>query len=144
MLPSREQNKMTHQFEESKATIIHPDPKQHPHNNWISAETWQLGAHRMMLSLTSRLCRAGGCWLKRGIWASLRENHTAREQHELAKTSKPSSGEETFMRHFGTSKDGTALQQKMRHGRAFKQWNAKWRNRLHSIRGGPPQGSPSS
>jgi hypothetical protein len=63
-LPPWKQDKMTSQFEELKATINHPDPKQHPRNDWISTETWWLVAHRTMLSRTGCLCRAGRCRLK--------------------------------------------------------------------------------
>jgi hypothetical protein len=42
-LPPREQDKMTRQFEELKASLVHPDPKQHPRNDWISPETLATG-----------------------------------------------------------------------------------------------------
>ena len=77
-LPPGEQDEMTCQFEELKATIVHPGPKHHPRNDWISMETWRLVANRMMLHRTGRLCRAGGRRMKRGIWAALKTNRIAR------------------------------------------------------------------
>ena len=69
---------MTRQFEELKASIVHPDPKHHLRNDWISTETWRLVANRTMLRWTGRLCRAGGCRMKRAIWASLKTDRIAR------------------------------------------------------------------
>ncbi len=37
-LPPGEQNKQTHLFEKLKALCDHPDPKQHPRNDWISTK----------------------------------------------------------------------------------------------------------
>jgi hypothetical protein len=65
---------MTCQFEELKVGIVHPNPKQHPHNEWIYAETWQLVTHLMVLRWTGQLCRAGSRRLKRDIWAPLRDD----------------------------------------------------------------------
>jgi hypothetical protein len=42
-----------------------------PWNDWISAETWRLIAHRAMLRCTGRLCQTGGHWLHRQIGAAL-------------------------------------------------------------------------
>ena len=77
-LPPGEQDKKTRLFEELKALCDHPDPKQHPRNDWISAKTWRLVAHRTMLRRTGRLCRLGGHRMKRDIWNSLKDNRIAR------------------------------------------------------------------
>ena len=65
---------MTRQFEELKASLVHPDPKQHP----LSPETWKLGRNRTMLRRTGRLCRAGGRRMRRAIWHSLQKDRTTR------------------------------------------------------------------
>ena len=76
-LPPGEQDKKTLLFEELKALCDHPDPKQHPRNNWISVKTWRAVAHRTMLCRTGQLCRLGSRRMKRETWNSLKDDRIA-------------------------------------------------------------------
>ena len=73
---------MTRQFEELKASLVHPDPKHHPRNDWISPETWKLVGNQTMLRQTGRLCHAGGRRMKRAIWHSLQTDKRVGETIE--------------------------------------------------------------
>ena len=73
-LPPGEQDKKTRLFEELKALCDHPDPTQHPRNDWVSAKTWKLVANRTILHRTGMLWHLGGCRMKRDISNSLKDN----------------------------------------------------------------------
>ncbi len=69
-----EQNRVTRLFGSLREECEEADPTKRPWNDWISAETWRLIAHRAMLRHTGRLRQTGGRRLHRQIGAALRND----------------------------------------------------------------------
>jgi hypothetical protein len=60
LAPLGEQDRVTHLFGRLKEECKEAVPTKRPWNDWISAETWRLIAHRAMLRRTGRLCQTRG------------------------------------------------------------------------------------
>ena len=65
-------------FEELKATVEIPKPRERKENEWVSERTWALIDHRAQLARRGQLSHRGGRALKRQIWASLRQDRQDR------------------------------------------------------------------
>ena len=77
-LPPELHGELTHTFESLKLTCKKAEPTKQQGEEWISAETWHLISHHLMLCRTGKLCQTGAPCSQQQIWTALRGDRHAR------------------------------------------------------------------